>query len=166
MPDANKHAFFEVLCLGMIAGMRSVAAPALVSDHLAHERSNDALEPPFSILASRKTANVLKALAVCEMISDKLPATPARISAAPLAARAISGAICGAAICKAERESPGLGAIIGSAAAIGSSFLFYNLRKNVGVSLPIPDPALGLIEDGIAVTTGRAVLQRGWEPDI
>jgi uncharacterized membrane protein len=163
MPAANKHAFFDVLCLGMIAGMRSFAAPALLSDHLANERSNEVLEPPFAILASRKTANVLKALAVCEMIGDKLPATPARISAVPLAARAVSGAICGAAICNAEHESPGLGAIIGSAAAIGSSFFFYNLRKNIGVTLPIPDPALGLIEDGIAVTTGRAVLRRGLE---
>jgi hypothetical protein len=73
-------------------------------------------------------------------------------------ARAVSGAICGAAICKAERERADLGAIIGGAAAVASAFLFYNLRKSVGRELPLPDPALGLIEDGIAVTAGRVVL--------
>jgi uncharacterized membrane protein len=138
--------------------MRSVLAPALLSKWLADKGRGKELESPYSLLASHRTASVANSLAAGEIIFDKLPVTPPRISPAPLAARAVSGAVCGATICKVAHERTDAGALVGAGAAVGAAFLAYYLRQSLGRKLQVPDAILGGIEDSAAIAIGNSLL--------
>lgn len=153
-----KNVYLQSVLIGVIAGMRSMSAPALVSNHLADKQSTEVENSPFKFLASENVSNTLKVLAVGEMIADKTPFIPDRISPAPLIARAVSGALCGASLCTAEKESAEVGAISGGLAAIGSAYAFYYLRKGLGEE-GIPDLLLGFIEDAVAIGAGSKILE-------
>ena len=154
----TQNTLLKVACIGAVAGMRSVLAPALVSKWLADEGRGDELELPYSLLTSRRTASVVSTLAKGEIIFDKLPVTPPRITPGPLAARAVSGAVCGATICKVAHERADTGALVGAGAAVGAAFLAYYLRQSLGRKLPVPDAVLGGIEDSAAYAIGHSVL--------
>ena len=108
-------------------------------------------------MGSPQVANALKIATIGEMVADQLPGIGARIAPGPLVARAVSGALCGAAICTAEGERAEVGALAGGLSAIGSAYAFYHLRRKLGESQNIPDAALGLAEDAI-VFGGRFLL--------
>lgn len=161
MLSSDRKTFAKAIGLAIIAGMRSMAAPALVSHHFSRRQLQEIAPTPFRVLGSPKTAAALKALALGEMVADKLPMIPARISPGPLAARAISGALCGASICAAGRKQIGLGALAGSIAAVGSAYAFYHLRRKAGEETKAPDALLGLTEDAIVVLGGSCILGDG-----
>jgi uncharacterized membrane protein len=92
------------------------------------------------------------------MIADKLPVIPDRISPGSLVARILSGALCGASICAAERERSDVGAIAGGLSAVGSAYAFYYLRRKLGEAEGLPDAALGLAEDAIVMSSGLRIL--------
>ena len=150
--------YVKATCVGIIAGMRSMSAPALTSDYLARQNPHTLAHTPFSLMGSPLTANVLKAAAIGEMITDKLPFIPARISPAPLLFRALSGAFCGAALCAAEGKRTEVGAIAGGLAAIGSAYAFYHLRRKIGAAVHVPDAVLGLAEDTLVIGSGLSIL--------
>jgi uncharacterized membrane protein len=158
MLSPTQNTLLKAACMGAVAGMRSVLAPALVTKWLADGGRGEALESPYSLLASRRTASVASTLSKGEIIFDKLPVTPPRISPAPLAARAVSGAVCGATICKVAHERAYAGAFVGAGAAVGTAFLVYYLRQSLGRKLPVPDAVLGGIEDSAAYAIGHSVL--------
>jgi len=81
--------YLKAIGIGALAGMRSMAAPALVSHHLANAggEANAAL-PCF--LAGASVASGLKALAAGEMLADKTPWIPDRISTIALLYRSIT----------------------------------------------------------------------------
>ena len=155
MQNAYKKAFF----VGIIAGMRSMSAPALMSDHFSKEHSREFEDSTLSFLASPTSAAVFKTLAVGEMAADKTPFVPDRIAAPSLAFRAVSGLVCGAAICSAERERADIGAAVGGASAVASTFAFYYLRREIGSRLGLPDPILGVSEDALVVALSSAVFK-------
>ena len=139
--------------IGLIAGLRSMAAPALVSHHLSQRSRGRAP----GLLASSRTAAVLKLLAAGEMVGDKTPFIPNRTDPPALAGRALSGALSGAALAGARGGSPLGAALIGSTAAVGSTFLAYNLRREAGRRSGIPDFLLGLVEDVVVLTAGSNI---------
>lgn len=141
-----------VLCAGLIAGLRSMSAPAAVSAALADEYA----------LAAR-AAPALRALAAGEMVADKLPFMPARTSPVALAGRVSLGAIAGAAVAVACGRSPLLGALLAGAAAIPSSYAGMALRTAAVERLGLPDTIVALAEDAAVVAAGRA-LRRGLVP--
>lgn len=153
------NTYLQAACLGVVAGMRSMGAPALVSGHLEHSQSPGLGPSPLRWLGTAKAANVTKFLAVGEIIGDKLPFTPSRIAPGPLFGRVASGGLCGAALCTAGGKRAGLGAALGVAGAVAGAFGFYHLRRTLGQKLPIPDPILGAVEDALAYSGGWAVLQ-------
>jgi uncharacterized membrane protein len=134
--------------LGAVAGLRTMTAPAAVA--LAARR-------PPRFFRARATAAALTALAAGELAADKLPFMKSRTEPGSLAARAASGALCGAAVCAAHRKRPALGAVLGAAAAIGAAFAGYELRRRAGRSLGIPDPAVAIFEDALAAGAGWAL---------
>ncbi len=153
--------FLAAAGLGMIAGMRSMSAPAQISAYFARHPSDRLAASPLRWLGSPTTALVLTIMALGEVGADKLPFVPARIDPGPLAARGVSGALAGGAVCIAEGESAPLGALVGALAAVASSFAFYHLRKSLGEKLPVPDAALASVEDALVLGIGRAVLGTG-----
>lgn len=140
--------------IGVLAGMRSMSAPALVSRQIARRRSAAGSGPPDRFLASPRVASALTVLAAGEMVFDKTPWVPRRTKLPSVFGRALWGALSGVLIAGRRGSSRLLGGLVGSAAAVGSTFLSYNLRTEAGRLSNLPDPILGLVEDGIVYTAG------------
>ena len=66
----------QAASLGVIAGMRSMAAPALVSDYLARSQSPSQGRSPLRWLGTTKVAAITKLLAAGEIVGDKLSMEP------------------------------------------------------------------------------------------
>ena len=153
------NTYLQAACLGVVAGMRSMGAPALVSDHLARTQPPALEQSPLRWLGTAKAANVTKFLAVGEIVGDKMPFTPNRIAPGPLFGRVMSGALSGAALCAADGKRAEVGAAIGVAAAVAGAFGFYHLRRTLGQKTAIPDPVWGAAEDVLAFGGGWAILR-------
>ena len=133
---------FTSLGIGAVCGLRTMTGPA-------------------SVLQASKNgwARVLPLLAVGELIADKLPNIPSRTSPPALAARAVSGAICGWLLATADRESGPLGATLGIAGAVAGSYLGSAYRA-AAAKAHIPDLIPALFEDAVAGTAGLALARR------
>src|SRR5260370_8617212 len=105
--------------IGIVAGLRSMTAPAIVS-WAARLHRFDLSGSRLAFLASAAAVYIFSALGIGELIADKLPFVPNRTSPLPMVFRVLSGAICGAALCIAANRLilpgallPGLGAANG-----------------------------------------------------
>ena len=117
MECCNVNVYLKAIGIGLISGLRSMAAPALVSAHYAARDPNPLDGSPLRPLATPGAAAALKLLAAGEVLADKTPWIPDRTSPPALVGRAASGAVVGAAVCAAEGECPGTGALAGCLAA-------------------------------------------------
>ncbi len=153
------NTYLQAACLGVIAGMRSMGTPALVSDRLARTPSPALERSPLRWLGTDRAATITKFLAAGEIVGDKLPFTPSRIAPGPLFGRVLSGGLSGAALCVADGKRAEVGAVIGVAGAVAGAYGFYHLRRTLGQKLPIPDPILGAAEDVLAYGVGWAILR-------
>lgn len=142
---------------GILAGMRTLSAPALLSLQLSQE-PGEAPEGRAHVLASRKASRVLAVMAAGEFAADKTPWIPARISPPALVGRALSGALTGAAVAAPHRRLSAGRALLGAAAAVASSFAFYELRRLATSRLGLPNGVAGLLEDAVAVALGGRLL--------
>lgn len=153
------NTYLQAACLGVTAGMRSMGAPALVSDHLARSPSPSLGPSPLRWLGTTRAVTVTKFLAAGEVVGDKLPMTPSRLAPLPLIGRAVSGGVCGAALCLHGGKRGDVGALIGVAGALVGAFGFYHLRRTLGQETAVPDPVWGAAEDVLAFGGGWKVLQ-------
>src|SRR5438132_13243298 len=89
--------FVLAFLIGVVAGLRSMTAPAAVSwaARLGWLHLENA---PLAFLGFAYTPYILSVLAIGELINDKLPKTPSRKAPVPFAARVLVGAFCGAAL--------------------------------------------------------------------
>ncbi len=149
--DAQVYA--GATALGVIAGMRSMAAPALISQ-VARSGRLAVGGSKLAFLNSTGAISTTAVLALGELVADKLPSSPDRTSAGPLAVRAVSGALCGAVLCAAKKRSPWLGAMYGAMGAVGATFAAYHLRRSASQDLHLPDTAFAVAEDALVATTG------------
>ncbi len=155
--DAQVYA--GATALGAVAGMRAMSAPALISQ--VARRGQLAVEgSKLQFLNSTGAVSTTAVLAIGELIADKLPFIPARTDVAPLAGRAISGALCGAVLCSAKKRSPWLGAFYGVLGALGATFAAYHLRRAAKENLHIPDGVLALAEDALVASSGLFIASR------
>jgi uncharacterized membrane protein len=141
--------------IGVVAGLRSLTAPAVICWATREKMIRPLDSLPARIVLARSTKKIAE-FAVGELIADKLPGTPNRISPLPLAFRAISGAACGAAVFAASDEPPKKGAAYGALGAIAGAFAGFYLRKRL--SRRFPAFAIALAEDALAVSTAAGVV--------
>jgi uncharacterized membrane protein len=153
MPNLTTQTFV----LGVVSGMRAALGPALVSHQLSRRPHPELGRLNF--MRSPTTAAVLKVAAAGELVGDKLPATPDRIEPGPLSGRALSGALCGAALGRAARREVATGALVGALGAVAGAYAFYNLRRVLTHDQGLPDLAVALAEDALALAAGVAVLE-------
>ena len=158
MSSKIKAPFWQVLGLGVIAGSRSAAAPAIASQILQHRHSGYLAKSSLDFMQSENTAVILKILAAGELIGDKLPAAPNRIKAAGVVFRCLSGSLAGASIYKATGHNALAGALLGSAAALGSTFGSYFLRKKAVSKYNLYDPIVGGVEDALVIVAGISLI--------
>jgi len=140
--------------LGLVAGLRSMMAPALLSRYLVEGAHPGGF--PLNLLGH---PSVLTALAVGELVGDKLPMTPARTEPFPLLGRVGSGALVGAASQRARGAAPLPGALVGASAALVGAFAGYYGRRALAEASGLPDPAVAVLEDALAFTVGRSALR-------
>jgi uncharacterized membrane protein len=139
---------------GVIAGMRSMSAPAFTSHYLSRSFSPVFAGSPLRFLQSAKVATGLKVLAGTEIIGDKLPGAPNRIAAPVLTFRILSGALVGAAYRLHNNQSVPAGAILGGVGAVAGSYAFCFLRTELAKNTTVPDWVYALLEDALMVTGG------------
>jgi len=154
-----KHPFWQVLGIGTLAGMRTSSAPAITSQILSHHHSKRLERSPLNFMQSKAVANVLTVLTVSEVIIDKLPATPNRTQPAGVVFRGLSGALAGASIYKASGNNVALGAVLGAASAITSTYISFLLRKNIVKNTSVIDPVIGALEDALVISAGIGLVK-------
>jgi uncharacterized membrane protein len=150
--------FWQALALGVLAGMRATSAPVIASHILGRHQSKLLSKSPFSFMQSGSVALGMKILAAGELVGDKLPKTPNRTSAGGIIGRCLSGSLAGASIYKATGKNALTGALLGSVAALGSTFGSYYLRKFTVNKTHVFDPYIGAIEDALVIGAGTGLI--------
>jgi uncharacterized membrane protein len=145
--------------IGVIAGLRSLTAPAVVC-WAAHLKWINLQETPLAFMGAAVTTYIFTALAVLELITDKLPKTPSRKKPGPLVARFVTGGLSGAAICVAAHQSLILGAVLGGLGGVVGAFVGYAARTGLVRALKVPDFVIALLEDAVAVGGGLFLVSR------
>ena len=135
--------------IGVVAGLRCMTPPAAVS--WAARLGWLHLEgTPLAFLGSAVTPYILTALAIGELINDKLPKTPSRKTPVPFAARVVIGALCGAAIgAPAQALIPG--AVAGALGGVAGTLGGYEFRSRLVKATGGKDLPVALLEDAIAI---------------
>ena len=128
-----------------------LAAPAVLA-WAAKRRWIRLGNSPFATIISAKASKRITDLAVSELIADKLPFTPSRLKAGPLASRIVSGAVCGATIYGVVKRPLMEGAVLGGVGAIAGAFAGYHMRKRL--SRDMPDLGVAALEDALAIGGG------------
>ncbi len=142
--------FVFAFAIGMVAGLRSMMAPAAVS-WAAYTRGIDLSNSHLAFLGSAITAYVLAALALCELVADKLPSAPKRVKPGPFGVRILMGALCGAALYLSRNQPDFAGGVVGALGAVAGTFAGYCVRRSlVGISRA-PDWSIALAEDLVAI---------------
>lgn len=144
------------LLIGVVAGLRSLTAPAVVAwaaflgwINLHHTWA--------SWVGNIITVVIFTALAVAELVADKLPRTPARTAAPSFAARIVMGGFSAAVIGAAWHwtfSSLGAGVIGAVLGTLGG----YHARKWFVADRGGRDLPIALLEDMIAILGGFAIL--------
>ena len=139
--------------IGIIAGLRSMTAPALVS-WAVHFGWLDLSGSRLSFLGSRAAITILSLLALGELVADKLPRTPNRTDLGPFVFRVITGGFSSAAICASAHQPVVIGTILGVLGAIAGAFGGYKIRHRLVEVFGIPDFGVAVVEDIVAIGGG------------
>jgi uncharacterized membrane protein len=164
MIDGECRFLFSALTgfpLGVVAGLRSMTAPAAVSwaARTGRLRLDDTL---LEFVGYAATSCVVGLLAAGELVVDKLPTIPSRKKPLTFCIRLVAGAISGAAAGKSRGSMAG-GLAGGLAGAVAGTLGGYECRvrgaKAVGRDLPV-----ALMEDAIAIGVAALVVLGGLRP--
>jgi uncharacterized membrane protein len=145
--------------IGVIAGLRTMTAPAVVA-WAANRNWLNLHSSPLAFMASIAAVIVFSLGAVGELVVDKLPSTPSRTQPLGLIARSVLGGLSGAAVAASRAQSIALGAALGVAGAISGAFAGYEVRKRLVRALKIPDFVIALFEDAVAIGGGLLIVSR------
>lgn len=107
---------FCAFLVGLVAGLRSMLAPAIVSWSARMNLLNVG-HTYLALMNSGVTAVVFTVLAVCELVVDKLPKTPSRKQAPSFIVRILSGGLVGATVGATGGEIV-LGILFGAVGAV------------------------------------------------
>ena len=143
-------AFIFAVGIGIVAGLRSLLAPAAVA-WAAHVGWLNLHDTFLNFMGSKVAVAIFSLLAIGELIADKLPKVPKRTAAAPLLARMFTGGLCGACLGVSANQSLGIGALLGAIGAVIGAFGGYEIRKRLVARLNIADTLVALPEDLIAI---------------
>jgi uncharacterized membrane protein len=99
-------------------------------------------------------------LALVELVADKLPSTPSRTKPVGLIARILMGGLSGATLAAAGGQSLALGGCLGAAGGIIGAFGGYQIRMRLVAALKVPDIAIALAEDAVAIGASFLIVSR------
>ena len=155
MSEAKQSPFLSAgiaLLLGMATGQRTFT-PSAVASAAAASGAIDLDDGPLALLASPLAAGALSLLAGAEYYGDVQPDTPPRIKPQAVAARALGGALAGAAT--APRGHRAIAAIAGAGGAALGAWIGYRMRETLAEATS-DDRPVAIAED--ALSLGGAVM--------
>lgn len=136
------------LLIGVIAGLRTMTAPAAAS-WAVHLGMIDASGTPLEFMGWRYTPWVLSVMAAAELLVDKLPATPSRKVPHQFGARVVAGGLAGATLGAAGGMWM-IGAVLGAIGAVIGTLGGAAARARLAAAFRRDLPA-ALIEDAVAI---------------
>jgi uncharacterized membrane protein len=136
------------LLIGIVAGLRTLTAPAAVS-WAARLGWLKLAATGLAFMGYAYTAWSFTALALVELVTDQLPSTPSRTVPVQFGARLVSGALCGAGI-GAGSGALVAGLIAGVVGAIIGTLGGRAFRARLAAAFGSDRPA-ALIEDAVAI---------------
>lgn len=143
---------FFAFGIGVIAGMRSLTAPAVVSWAACLGALN--LEgSPLAFVGWIVTVIIFTLLGIGELMADLLLSwIPRRTAPAPLAARLLMGGLCGASLGASAGQSLVIGALLGALGGLFGAFASYEIRKRLVTGWNIRDIFVAFTEDVVAIS--------------
>jgi uncharacterized membrane protein len=140
--------FLCAFLVGLVAGLRTMTAPAVVS-WSARLGLLSVAGTPLAFMGYKYTPIVFTLLAIGEIINDKLPKTPSRKSPPQFIARVLSGSLVGATV-GAAGHALVIGLVLGALGAVcgtlGGAAVRGRLASAFGRDLPA-----ALLEDVAAI---------------
>jgi uncharacterized membrane protein len=145
--------------IGIVAGLRSLLAPAIVA-WAAHIGWLNLHESPLAFMGSTPAVVIFTVIAIGELVGDKMPQTPRRTALPSLLARIVTGGLCGATLCAAAAESLWVGAVSGAIGSVIGAFAGYEIRRRLVCHLHGKDFFVAIFEDLVALGLGCFLVSR------
>jgi len=141
---------FSAFGIGIVAGLRSLTAPAVVSwaVYLGWLNLHGS---PLAFMGSIVTVAIFSLLALGELGADLSPRIPRRTAPGPLAGRLLMGGLCGASLCASAGQSLSIGALLGALGAVIGAFAGYEIRRRLVTGWNLRDVFVAVIEDLTAI---------------
>ena len=136
------------LLLGIVAGLRAMTAPAVLS-WAAYGGAINLAGTPFAFMGNMWMPWVWTAAAAVELFTDQLPSTPSRKVPIQFATRIATGGLSGAAL-GATGGVVGAGLVAGVIGAVVGTYGGAAGRARLAAAFG-KDPPAALIEDAVAV---------------
>jgi uncharacterized membrane protein len=156
---ATTYVFAFAIGIGVVAGLRSLLAPAAVA-WAAHLGWMHLHGTPLGFMESNVALVIFSLLAAGELVADLLPQTPKRTDLAPLLARMVSGGFCGACLCASAHKSLAIGAALGAAGGVMGAFVGYEIRRSLVSKFSIRDYFVAVAEDVVALGLAWVLVSR------
>ena len=145
--------YLLALLIGVIAGLRTMTAPAAVA-WAAHFGRLDLSGSWLAFFGNVWVRWILTALALVELVVDQLPSTASRKTPVQFGARILTGSLSGAAIGVAG-GSWAIGLVAGAVGAVVGTLGGHAFRARLAAAFGSDRPA-AFIEDAVAI--GGALL--------
>lgn len=142
----KREAILGSLLLGAASGLRSQLGVATVA-----VRSDSSLP---QLLRRQWTRRLLVAAAAGELVVDKLPNTPSRLTPPGIAGRVVLGALAAGLFAETREASWLPAAAIGATSAVAAAKVGHDVRARL--ALRAPDPAVAVVEDVLALGLAAA----------
>jgi uncharacterized membrane protein len=101
----------------------------------------------LAFLGTTLGGGIVTALALGELIGDKLPMTPSRLTPGPLGGRVIMASFCGAALAIGTGHWWILGVAGGAAGSLAGAFGGFHLRRAIVRGIRVVDWLVAVLED-------------------
>jgi len=153
------NALLLALGIGIVAGLRAMTAPAVVA-WAAYLGWLNLTGSYFAFMGSKWTVAIFTLAALSEFVTDQLPKTPARTTTGPLAARIVMGALTGSCVAVSGGSSLVAGAVVGAIGGVIGAFAGYRARVGLVKKLGVPDFAIAIPEDLVAIGLALWMVKR------
>jgi uncharacterized membrane protein len=153
----NTNILLIAIGIGIVAGLRTMTAPAVVS-WAAHLGWLHLQGSPLAFMGSTVAVAIFSLGAISEYVVDKLPNTPSRTAPTGFVSRIVSGSFCGACVHASSGQSLIFGSIVGAMGAVIGTLGGHAARTRLVKALKVKDIFVAIPEDLIAISLGLLLL--------